>query len=217
VGEGCGEDELVHIPESWCNKLEMMEKAVVLLENLDVCNVNEKVLKGDEEVACPGEKEEGKTKPNRRMWGPTLVEKRPCRRPNDGRTMLEIAQERKKRANLEIGNKTSNPFSSLSVAEIATVADITKVKLGVGVKDKVESIGIVQECQIDRAKAFENSCNRCHPEIVVPVADDSGVIGEEDPKTPKVVICNTQGDELEESPGQWTKVAHRKKSKPRVY
>jgi hypothetical protein len=52
----------------------------------------------------------------------------------------------------------------------------------------------VQECQSERAKAFEDSCSRCHLELVDLVDGCNGGLGVEkvDHKTPSAVICTTQ-------------------------
>jgi hypothetical protein len=65
-------------------------------------------------------------KTNKGKWGSMLLEKRPRRRPQDDKKIMEKAQERKKRTNLEgmVGNnKSFNPFSILADVEITSLAD----------------------------------------------------------------------------------------------
>jgi hypothetical protein len=65
-------------------------------------------------------------------WGLVLIEPRPSMFPRDGRTVLEKAQDRKKKINLEGHQgmeKSSNPFSALSIPEISDIADKIGVNL----------------------------------------------------------------------------------------
>jgi hypothetical protein len=80
------------------------------------------------------------TKESKKKRGPILVEKRPSRGQPDGRTMLEKAQDRKKRTNLEgpKGNSRSqNPFSILSNTEILNVARTVGIQTGQDTKESV--------------------------------------------------------------------------------
>jgi hypothetical protein len=75
----------------------------------------------------------GQGRKPRDKWGPMLVEPRPTRVPRDGRTMLEKAQDRKNRVNLENSkgiNKDPNPFSMLTASEIIEVAECVDICLG---------------------------------------------------------------------------------------
>jgi hypothetical protein len=94
----------------------------------------------------------GEMEPNLRAdgtkkWGPVLIEKRPSRAPRDGRTIIEKAQDRKKKANLEDLQgipKPMNQFIVLSNSEISNVVARTGISLGSSVVDKVKSLDNIQ-------------------------------------------------------------------------
>lgn len=72
----------------------------------------------------------------------TLVGRRSKRVPQDGRTVLEKAQESKKMANLEVKRvmKSSNISTRiLSYDEICDVAKIVDVELGAGICDVIRN------------------------------------------------------------------------------
>jgi hypothetical protein len=96
------------------------------------------------------------------------VEKRPSRHQCDGKTILEKAQERKKKANLDDckGNsKTYNPFSVLLNHEISSLAEVTGISLGNSDEEISSMLADIQECDNMRAKNFRDSCSSCHVEI----------------------------------------------------
>jgi hypothetical protein len=162
-----GDDELVRILETWCHKLAGMEIVGSLPSDLYVLpekDTNTEVrdnLEGD--GGDQDRAKQGTTKHVKGQWGPVLVEKRPCRRPKDGRTMMEIAQERKRKANLEgaTGIKSHNSFALLSSSEILNLASVTGVCLEVDHKTERGSIGEILGCQESRAKEFGTSCVSC--------------------------------------------------------
>jgi hypothetical protein len=77
--------------------------------------------------------------------------------------MMEIAQERKRKANLEgaTGIKSHNSFALLSSSEILNLASVTGVCLEVDHKTERGSIGEILGCQESRAKEFGTSCVSC--------------------------------------------------------
>jgi hypothetical protein len=108
---------------------------------------------------------DGQQKGVRKAWGPVLVEKRPNKRPVDGRTILEKAQKRKKVVNLEtrkIGNKPSNSFFIMSQSEIAITAKSVGIKLGSDVVEVEKAIVEIQDIDRSRGSTFTADCSSCN-------------------------------------------------------
>jgi hypothetical protein len=156
----------------------------------------------------------------KKVWGPTLVEKRPSRKPKDGRTILEKAQERKKVCNLELpkGIKAqTNPFSILSSDVISVIANVVGVRLGCNEIECSKSVHLIQECDECRDVDFKQNC-KSYQEPAGPVAasiDDKGGGDSEEVSslTPPNQIMNHQMDGSVDLPGQWTLVVIKKKSR----
>jgi hypothetical protein len=90
-------------------------------------------------------------------WGLVLEEKRPSRFQQDSRAVLEKAQERKKKVNLEgmKGNtKSYNSFSVLAANEISKIVDATGISLGVDQIARDEFIIDIQTSDSNRANVF---------------------------------------------------------------
>jgi hypothetical protein len=146
------------------------------------------------------------------------MEKRPSRRPVDGRTILEKAQERKKVVNLEtrkIGNKPSNSFSIPSQSEIAIIAKSVGIKLGSDAVEVEKAIAEIQDIDRSRGSTFSTDCSSCNEnkDSLVKVEEVNYMSS-----SLTHVECSVwpQLEEDVESHGQWTRVANRKKSKPKL-
>jgi hypothetical protein len=88
------------------------------------------------------------------------VEKRPSRHQHHGKTIMEKARERKKKANLDGGKgnaKTYNPFSILSNHDLSSLVEVTCVKLW---ENEIEVKSILDEMQ-------DNDCD------IPPLSKDS--------------------------------------------
>jgi hypothetical protein len=157
-------------------------------------------------------------KRDKSKWGPVLVEKRPTRSQKDGRTILEIAQDRKRRTNLEIPQgitKTHNSFSALLVEEVVEVASKVGIKLGddqVGCSNSAKEVVLLDR---DRCKVFKDSCVSCHDANVDGCLSVEGPGGEGDDAlhTRATQIIRQQEGEESEGRGQWTLVAHKRKTR----
>jgi hypothetical protein len=97
----------------------------------DLLSIPGKDSEGEQMVDKVGANKRGKKQPvQSQKWGPTLVEKRPSRRPQDGRTILKIAKGRKKLSNLEVNPGMAKPKNSLSQSGII---DIHKLAAEIGI------------------------------------------------------------------------------------
>jgi hypothetical protein len=193
---GVDDGELVSIPGSWLDSGNKHEEDNGLLENLYILPE----LKSSESVVvnCNGEGDDlGLENGNKSKWGPVPVEKRPCRRPKDGRTIMEKAQERKKVYNLEVLkgiNSQSNPFSVLSYEKISSIASTIGVNLGCSEYEIGKSTVLLQEC--DRDLIFEQNCKPCQEKTSDSVEFEKGDVGEEETsQTPPDQIFTHQVDE----------------------
>jgi hypothetical protein len=132
--------------------------------------------------------------------------------------MLEKAQDRKKKVNLEEPNGIShNPFSVLS-SEIYEIALDTGIILGNNEVDRDQTILEIVEKDKERILVFEKTCSGCHidNDVAVDNVDDHGVCGGDDPCTPVAqIIVPLMGDRIDGN-GQWTLIGNRKQSKPKV-
>jgi hypothetical protein len=98
-------------------------------------------------------------------WGQVLVEPRPSRGVRDGRTVLEKAQDKKKKANLEIPKGIpQNSFAALSCTDIADISEIvvdTGIVLGRNPKEIENSLPEMLGKDNDRKSVFEKFCPDC--------------------------------------------------------
>jgi hypothetical protein len=215
------DDELVSLPASLIENAREVDANLQLPDNLyNLLELKEKDVDGDsvEETKSQGGNQ---TKQTKKTWGPVLVEDRPRRRPFDGRSMLERAQERKRVANLESlkGNcRSYNSFSVLAPEEVSGIAKITCIKLG---STPAEVNVVVDEIVLDssvRGNKFDENCLVCHAvkEVSQPSDGVDEGVGEMSPSTPIDQILQPQVEDPGELQGQWTRIVHRKRSKPKV-
>jgi hypothetical protein len=164
------EDEVMTIPDSWIQGGLPKGSEKELTGNLYVLP---EIGEGNEgSMDTQMHKEEVK-KPEKK-WGPVLVEKRPSRQQSEGRTVMEMAQKRKRRANLDGGKGNSNsynPFSILSNVEITKMTSTVNVDIGKNVSDRIESLAKIQEIDASTNSRFRDNCVRCQEKIV---GNDSG-------------------------------------------
>jgi hypothetical protein len=119
----------------------------------------------------------------KKKWGPILVERRTCRNPQDGRTVMEKAQERKKKVNLDgvAGNaKSYNSFSVLSSSKISSIADTTSIKLGNSATDRVVSSSEIQNKEEARIGNLKEECAVCQSSKLDSVSGQEECGGQED-------------------------------------
>lgn len=168
--------------------------------------------------------QEGQGKTSKK-WGPTLVEGRPRRQKQDGRSMLERAKELKEKQNLEKpkSKKSSNPFDILSEVEIKNVASVLGVNLGKTASSICATVDEIQSSDADRNKTITDSClltnnffsldANVDGKVVCPISlkmKSQGV----DPAA-KSFKNNDQWDQCEIKSGsmEWTIVSNRKSHK----
>jgi hypothetical protein len=176
----------------------------------------------DQAAAAAAATKVTKTKNQSKKWGPRLVEKRPSRRPHDGRSILKIAHDRKKKkSNLEVNTgmvKSKNPSHSNVAVDISSLADATWIQLGVDSKSELESIAEMSKCETNRASMFRDNCEICKASSSVTSKGDS-IVGKEveregdgDPHTPPRNSDLPQMEDNSSSHGQWTVVVNKKKN-----
>jgi hypothetical protein len=133
------DDELTTLPESWCQSPGKEEMCLDLPHNLyqipEIVEPTQEKVMVDQGVSCGKQgvaldkcQQGGKNK-----WGPTLVSKRPSRGQNDGKSMLDKAQESKKIHNLEAarGKKQStNSFAALRTDDVEMISNVGGIDLG---------------------------------------------------------------------------------------
>jgi hypothetical protein len=150
-----------------------------------------------------------------------LIEKRPTRVQKDGRTVLEKAQDRKKKANLEItrGN-TQNSFSLWAAHEVLHMARETDISLCTDVVSEEQSILEILDKDRVRKVEFDKICVTCKVdsnEDRVEVGSNDGANGEVAPCTSDAQIIRSQEGDASDKLGHWTYVGKKKKSKPIGY
>jgi hypothetical protein len=129
------EDELTLLSRGWLEKTLEDSEMRDLPDNLYVMLELAEQLDGGTIMSDNQLEEDKKPKAreDKQKWGPILVEKRPCSGRQDGKTVMEKAQDRKRMANLDgVGgnSKSYNSFLVLSNREIASIASIVGVDLG---------------------------------------------------------------------------------------
>jgi phosphohistidine swiveling domain-containing protein len=165
-------------------------------------------------------KERGQ-KRGKSKWGPILVEKRPTRSQNDGRSMLDKAQDRKKRPKLEIPKgmvKPVNSFSVLSVEKIVDIAVDVGVCMGPDQRSRDVSASEVVLVDSDRGNSFMENYKPCHDLEKTRKLEvcDHGLGGGDAPHTAPTLVVIPQLEGCIDRKGQWILVANRKKSKPKI-
>jgi hypothetical protein len=137
---------------------------------------------------------------NKKKCGPILVEKRPSRYQLDGKTIMEKAQERKKKTNLDgcKGNsKSYNPFYIPSNSDISSLAEVTSVSLGNNDRGVNSMLAEMQEDDNLRARYFSDSCTVCQvengePSVVLEVSSFKCEEGDAAPVTPQAPVIKPQ-------------------------
>jgi hypothetical protein len=181
-------------------------------------NITQEPPQGTEQAKFSNEKKRGE----KERWGPILVELRPSRGVKDGRTVLERAQDRKKKVNLEepkgINHNPSPTLSSEDITAIANIAVGTGVVLGRDLGENEKTLLEIIENDHDRKSPFEKVCPECQvkTETVGVNIDGKGEQGDDALCTPKNQSIRPQMGELSDGKGQWTLIANKKKSKPKV-
>jgi hypothetical protein len=153
--------EMVTLSGNLCMELSDQRKVANLPDDvytvpdmMDVCQGqnNEKEKQVIEKLQ-KGEKEK---------WGSVLVDKRPTRFQRDGRTVLEKAQDRKKKTNLEEPQGIShNPFSVLSISDVNEIASDVGIRLGVDQPTQGQVVLDMIAEQGDRKLEFDKKCLMC--------------------------------------------------------
>jgi hypothetical protein len=165
---------------------------IYTLPNMEQCPVDQVVV---EKEVMKHEPADGKKKVKKENWGPVLVEKRPTRVRKDERTVLEKAQDRKKKANLEVtqGN-TQNSFALLADHEVLHMARETDISLGTGVVSEEQSILDILDKDRVRKVEFDKLCVNCKVdsnEDRVELVNNGGASGEDAPCTPDAQIIRS--------------------------
>jgi hypothetical protein len=96
------------------------------------------------------------------------VEKRPSRRPKDGRTVMEKAQNRKKLTNLETLKgifRPCNPVEALHSDEILNMPNVVDISLGRSDSEVLNSCVEVKDRDVSRSKEFKSQCASCQGEM----------------------------------------------------
>jgi hypothetical protein len=90
------------------------------------------------------------------------VDKRPTQFQRDGRIVLEKAQDRKKKTNLEEPQGIShNPFSVLSISDVNEIASDVGIRLGVDQPTQGQVVLDMIAEQGDRKLEFDKKCLMC--------------------------------------------------------
>jgi hypothetical protein len=170
-------------------------------------------------------------KAKKQVWGPVLAQKRSKRVPNDGKTMMERAQELKRNQDLEIPQDKNNKNSFVSVTiSLANIA----VDLGVVHKDghplPQNMLDSMVSLDAQRATNFEKICNQKTSQAETFVIASDQVKKELDSSLDHNLIISEQRgsqggcpdfpiliDDEEDREGGWSKVrvGRRKKKKGR--
>jgi hypothetical protein len=110
-------------------------------------------------------------------WGPILRAPRPRRVPEDGRSMMEKAQDLKKAKNLEKGTYTKYSFAYEDNAALLNKASCVNISLGVDPLIVNETIDSLKSKELEERKRFEEN----NPEVNLPDSLESVFIDEDFP------------------------------------
>ncbi|TVU32565.1 hypothetical protein EJB05_24298, partial [Eragrostis curvula] len=117
LGNRCDEAEMgmENLPPEWCYEDDKMKQL----------QLDEKEISEQSEMT---RNKDGGAMVNKKLWGPVVTTRRGKRHQEDGRTVMQMAQDNKRKMNLEVpkGNKT-NSFALLSKDEITDVASIVGI------------------------------------------------------------------------------------------
>jgi hypothetical protein len=157
--------EMINIPENLCVELTKIRRDSTLLDDFNTLPDMMDITQEHPQEATGAKPVKEKKKGEKEKWGPILVEPRPSRGVRDGRIVLEKAQDRKKKANLEIPKGIpQNSFDALSCTDIADISEIvvdTGIVLGRNPKEIENSLLEMLGKDNDRKLVFEKSCPDC--------------------------------------------------------
>jgi len=124
--------------------------------------------------------DKGATKKNQKRktgWGPILRAPRPRRGHEDGRTMLEKAQDLKKVKNLEKGTYPKNSFASENNIALLNKARCVNISLGIDTSTANDTIDSLKLKELEDRTIFEEK----NPEVNLPSSLDVEVTVEDFP------------------------------------
>lgn len=122
----------------------------------------------------------GATKKNQKRktgWGPILRAPRPRRYPEDGRTIMEKAQDLKKIKNLEKGKYLKKSFASEDNATLLNKASCVNITLGTDYVSANETIDSLKSKELEDRLTFEEN----NPEVNLPDSLESVFVDKEFP------------------------------------
>lgn len=102
-------------------------------------------------------------------WGPTLRIPRPRRGPDDGKTMLEKAQEPKKLKNQEKGKKKLSSFAFERSSNLLKMANAVNISLGNNISTELEKVDSLKLKELADRSLFEDK----NPEVTLPANLDT--------------------------------------------
>ncbi|TVU37081.1 hypothetical protein EJB05_15547, partial [Eragrostis curvula] len=109
-----------------------------------------------------------KEKTKQKQWGPVMVERRSKRNKNGGGTIMEMAEELKKRHNLELPPRMGNSFAALSSDSLINKADDIGVSLGSNKNEIDDNINFMVNTEIARNEDFVDQ----NPEVLLPAVEN---------------------------------------------
>lgn len=110
-----------------------------------------------------------KNQKRKTKWGPTLRIPRPRRGPDDGKTMLEKAQEPKKLKNQEKGKKKLSSFAFERSSNLLKMANAVNISLGNNISTELEKVDSLKLKELADRSLFEDK----NPEVTLPANLDT--------------------------------------------
>jgi hypothetical protein len=199
------EQEQFYLPEEWVygiskeggqtypEQREMQDQA----EEEEQIQENEV---GQERDPTPQVKKQGgrprKAEPKQKQWGPLQAERRSARTVNDGKIVIEKAQNLKRKVNLEENQGTKPPLpQTLSQDTVTYVAHLLDVNIG-HTHNAVEVVKEIVDLDHNRHNSFSSACKVQECNIVEGHKEKTGVQQGEAPATPPEKLKAQQLEEL---------------------
>jgi hypothetical protein len=129
------------------------------------------------------EETEKKVQKRKTGWGPVLRVPRPRRGPEDGKTVMQRAQELKKEKNLEKGNNYSASFAFKSNCSLNNSALSVGIELGSDNLSMNETIDGLKQKELENLRIFKEN----NPEVNLPANLVIEVVAEDFPPLAKSV------------------------------
>jgi hypothetical protein len=173
--EAKGEDEMLYLPEEWifsvADQYEQGETSYNQIEDSKPKNTesNPKQISQDKQTYREEVFPEygGREKTKKQQWGPVVVKEKSRRQAEDGRTIMEKAQDIKRKWNeAETTGKIKQKHLHVSASDLSNLASAIDVVSKDGHPVSSMLINEIESVESRKSKKHEESCDKSSCDLV---------------------------------------------------